>query len=65
MSSNQNIILDQAKELIAKHGEKAINVAKRRVDNLQNQHSKESDSIFMLLSEVEKLVEGKPVKTKF
>ena len=58
MPNNQKIILEKAKELIAKHGKKAINVAKRRVDNLQNQHSRESDSAFMLLSEVEKLVES-------
>lgn len=59
MPSDQNIILEQAKELVAKHGKKAIDVVKRKIDNLQNQHSKESDSTFMLLSEVEKLVEEK------
>ena len=52
---NSKLIIDQAKELVAKHGKKAINIAKRKVDNLNNQHSREGDLAFMVLSEVEKL----------
>jgi hypothetical protein len=47
----------EAQKLVDEHGKKAINIAKRKVDNLNNQHSRESDFAFLLLSEVEKLVE--------
>ncbi len=57
MTKDNNLILNQAKKLVDEHGKKAINIAKRKVDNLNNQHSRESDSAFMLLSEVEKLVD--------
>ena len=57
MTKDNNLILKQAKDLVEEHGKKAINIAKRKVDNLNNQHSRESDSAFMLLSEVEKLVD--------
>ncbi|MDA0902672.1 MAG: hypothetical protein O3B09_04620 [Proteobacteria bacterium] len=56
--TNQNYnIPQQAKELVDKYGKKAIEIAQRRVDNLSNQHSRESDQAFMFLNEVEKLVE--------
>ena len=58
MTKDNNLILKQAKDLVEEHGKKAINIAKRKVDNLNNQHSRESDSAFMLLSEVEKLVDA-------
>ena len=58
MTKDNNLILKQAKDLVKEHGKKAINIAKRKVDNLNNQHSREGDSAFMLLSEVEKLVDA-------
>ena len=58
MTKDNNLILKQAKDLVEEHGKKAINIAKRKVDNLNNQHSRESDSAFMLLSDVEKLVDA-------
>ena len=52
-----NSIKIEAQKLVDEHGKKAINIAKRKVDNLNNQHSRESDFAFLLLNEVEKLVE--------
>jgi len=56
-NSNEELIKSQAKELVEKHGKKAVEVANRKVENLNNQHSRESDFNFQVLSEVEKLVE--------
>jgi len=56
--NDHNSIKIKAKKLVEEYGKKAIDIAKRKVDNLSNQHSRESDSAFMLLSEVEKLVEN-------
>lgn len=56
--TNNNFILDQAKKLVEEHGKKAVDVVKRKIANLDNQHSRESDSAFMLLSEVENMVES-------
>lgn len=55
MHSNDSAI-NRAKELVEKHGKKAVDVAKRRVDSLSGSHSRESDFAFMVLNEVEKLV---------
>jgi hypothetical protein len=55
MHSNDSAII-RAKELIEEHGKKAVNTAKRRVESLSGQHSRESDFAFMVLNEVEKLV---------
>ena len=55
--TNNNFILDQAQKLIEEHGKKAVDVVKRKIANLNNQHSRESDSAFMLLSEVENLAD--------
>ena len=52
-----NSIKIEAQKLVDEHGKKAVEIAKRKVDNLNNQHSRESDFAFLLLSEVEKLVE--------
>jgi len=53
---DHNSIKIEAQKLVDEHGKKAINIAKRKVDNLNNQHSRESDFAFLLLNEVEKLV---------
>lgn len=51
----------EAKKLFKEHGEKAIDIVNRRIDSFNNQHSKESDLAYILLTEVEKLVdENKP-----
>ena len=55
---DHNSIKIEAQKLVDEYGKKAINIAKRKVDNLNNQHSRESDFAFMLLNEVEKLVEN-------
>ena len=54
---DHNSIKIEAQKLVDENGKKAIKIAKRKVDNLNNQHSRESDFAFLLLSEVEKLVE--------
>ena len=40
---DHNSIKIEAQKLVDEHGKKAINIAKRKVDNLNNQHSRESD----------------------
>ena len=55
---NHNSIKIEAQKLVDEHGKKAVEIAKRKVDNLNNQHSRESDFAFLLLSEVEKLTES-------
>ena len=55
---NHNSIKIEAQRLVDEHGKKAINIAKRKVDNLNNQYSRESDFAFLLLNEVEKLAEN-------
>ncbi|MBT5166077.1 MAG: hypothetical protein HOM46_02345 [Nitrosomonadales bacterium] len=54
---DHNSIKIEAQKLVDEHSKKAVEIAKRKVDNLNNQHSRESDFAFLLLSEVEKLVE--------
>lgn len=51
-------IIENAKFLVEEHGKKAIDIVQRRIDNLPNKCSRESDSIFLLLNEVEKLLEN-------
>ena len=58
MPNNQELISRTAKELVEKYGNKAIEIAKRKVNDLQNQHSRESDLALQILSEVEKLLEN-------
>ena len=55
---NHNSIKIEAQKLVDEHGKKAINIAKRKVDNLNNQYSRESDFAFLLLNEFEKLAEN-------
>ena len=51
-------IIENAKSLVKEHGKKAVDIVQNRIDNLPNQCSRESDSVFLLLNEVEKLVEN-------
>ncbi|MFT6220494.1 MAG: hypothetical protein ACJAVG_001212 [Rickettsiales bacterium] len=55
---NNNLVKIEAERLVAENGKKAINIAQRKVDNLKDQHSREGDFAFMVLSEVEKLTEN-------
>jgi len=59
VNSNSDIKL-KAEELVEQYGEKAIEVAKRKVDAFpKDEHHREKDSALMLLTEVEKLLEVK------
>lgn len=51
----------EAKKLFEEHGEKAIDIVNRRIASFNNQHSKESDLAYVLLTEVEKLIDEKNV----
>lgn len=51
-------ILQNAKNLVEQHGKKSIDIVQQRINNLENKYSRESDYIFMLLSEVEKLLKN-------
>jgi len=55
---DHNSIKIEAQKLVDEHGKKAIEIAKRKVDNLNNQYSRASDFAFLLLNEVEKLIEN-------
>tara|TARA_R110002012_G_scaffold215674_2_gene386689 strand:+ start:2229 stop:2411 length:183 start_codon:yes stop_codon:yes gene_type:complete len=54
---NKESIIIEAKKLFKEHGEKAIDIVNRRIDSFNNQHSKESDFWYSVLTEVEKLIE--------
>jgi hypothetical protein len=56
--THNNLIINQAKKLVEEHGNKAIDIVKRKIDNLNNQYSRESDFAFLLLNEVEKLTQN-------
>jgi formyltetrahydrofolate synthetase len=47
----------EAKRLFEENGEKAIDIANRRIENFKNQHSKESDFWYQVLTEIERLIE--------
>jgi hypothetical protein len=51
-------IIENAKSLVKEHGKKAIDIVQRRIDNLPDNCSRESDLAFMLLTEVEKLIQN-------
>ena len=55
---NKEEILKNAKDLVEKHGKKSIDIVQQRINNLESKYSRESDYIFMLLSEVEKLLKN-------
>jgi len=54
----ESIIL-QAKKLVEENGSKAVEIVNRKIEGLKNQYSRESDFAFLLLTEVEKLLEAK------
>lgn len=56
---NKESIMLEAKKLFEEHGKKAIDIVNRRIASFNNQHSKESDLVYILLSEVEKLIDEK------
>ena len=54
----ESIILE-AKKLVEENGSKAVEIVNRKIEGLKNQYSRESDFAFLLLTEVEKLLEAK------
>ena len=58
MSKDKELLNLEAKKLVKVHGDGAIEVVKNKIKNLNNQHSRESDFTFLLLTEVERLVES-------
>ena len=54
---NKQSITNNARDLVENHGKKAAEIVRRRIKNLPSQHSRDGDLIFMLLTEVEKLLE--------
>ena len=56
----ESIILE-AKKLVEENGNKAVEIVNRKIEGLKNTYSRESDFAFLLLTEVEKLLEAKNV----
>ncbi len=49
-------IKNKAKEMVEKHGKKAVEIAKRKAEAFKTE-SREKDFALMLLTEVEKLID--------
>lgn len=59
-NGHNNELKTKAQEMIKEHGNAAIKIAQRKVDNFaKDEHCREKDSALMLLTEVEKLLEVK------
>ena len=59
---NNNIkesVILEAKKLVEENGSKAVEIVNRKIEGLKNTYSRESDFAFLLLTEVEKLLEAK------
>ena len=54
----ESIILE-AKKLVEENGSKAVEIVNRKIEGLKNTYSRESYFAFLLLTEVEKLLEAK------
>lgn len=54
----ESIILE-AKKLVEENRSKAVEIVNRKIEGLKNTYSRESDFAFLLLTEVEKLLEAK------
>ena len=54
----ESIILE-AKKLVEENWSKAVEIVNRKIEGLKNAYSRESDFAFLLLTEVEKLLEAK------
>ena len=52
----ESIILE-AKKLVEEYGKNAVEIVNRKISNLPNNYSRENDFAFLLLNEVEKLIE--------
>lgn len=57
MNKDKELINLEAKKIVEEHGNKAIEIVNRKIEGLKNQYSRESDFAFLLLTEVEKLIE--------
>lgn len=49
-------VMLEARRLFEENGKKAIDIVNRRIANFNNQHSRESDFWYLVLTEVEKLI---------
>lgn len=56
ITMNKESIIIEAKRLVEKYGNKAIEVVNRRIESLPKKYCKEGDYAFLLLNEVEKLL---------
>lgn len=54
-------VMLEAKRLFEENGEKAIDIINRKIASFNNQHSKESDFWYSVLTGVEKLIDEKNV----
>ena len=54
--TDNNSIKTEAKKLINQYGQSAIEIVKKRIDKLRNSHNRQKDSLFLLLTEIEKLL---------
>ena len=61
MNKDKELINLEAKKLVEENGNKAIEIVNRKIEGLKNTYSRESDFAFLLLTEVEKLLEAKNV----
>ena len=59
MNKDKELINLEAKKLVEENGSKAVEIVNRKIEGLKNQYSRESDFAFLLLTEVEKLLEAK------
>jgi hypothetical protein len=55
---DQESIILEAKKLVDDHGSRAAEVVNRKINNLKNQYCRENDFNFLLLTEVEKILEA-------
>ena len=59
MNKDKELINLEAKKLDEENGSKAVEIVNRKIEGLKNTYSRESDFAFLLLTEVEKLLEAK------
>ena len=59
MNKDKELINLEAKKLVEENGSKAVEIVNRKIEGLKNTYSRESDFAFLLLTEVEKLLEAK------
>jgi hypothetical protein len=55
----RELVILEAKKLVEENGDKAVEIVNRKIEGLKNTYSRESDFTFLLLTEVEKLLDAK------